>query len=859
MKELSMKPVQTFTVIPSLPQKLQSLREIAYNLLWSWDRETIELFRRLDRDLWIETEHNPILMLGKVSQSQLEIAAADEAFIAHMERVYGNLKEYMTSPSWYEKTYGKHLQPCVAYFSAEFGITESIPIYSGGLGILAGDYLKSTSDLGLPLVGVGLLYQKGYFHQYLNSDGWQQEGYPDSDFYNMGVQLEKKEDGTPITITVDYPTGTVIAQIWRIQIGRVPLFLLDTNIPANSRIEDREITGQLYVADGEKRIRQEIMLGFGGVRALEALGIQPSLYHMNEGHSAFLALERICHLRAEHGLSFAEAKEIVSATNVFTTHTPEPAGIDVFPVDLIDRYVKIHCQNLGISFNDLLGLGRENPANNSEGFSMAVLAIKLASHRNGVSKLHGMVSRKMWNNLWPGVPEDEVPIGSVTNGIHIRSWISNDMEGLFDRYVGPWWAKDPTTSQIWERVRRIPDDELWRTHERRRERLVNFARIRLQMQLERRGATQSEIIEAGESLDPQALTIGFARRFAPYKRANLLMSDPKRLANILYNKERPVQIIYAGKAHPNDTRGKELIREIIHGSRLEEFRHHIIFLEDYDMNIARYLVQGCDLWLSTPRKLREASGTSGMKAAVNGVINMSILDGWWYEAYKPEIGWAIGSGEDYDSEKEQDQIESNALYDILEKEVIPLFYDTGNNGSPRKWIARMKEIMIAVCGQFNTDRMVNDYIAHFYHPGFKQWQLLSDNDFALAKQQSAWKSYLRQNWSSVRIDSVKMDDVSEIKVGSQITITAQVYLGKLKPEDIAVEVYEGSLDPHKRIIINAETIHMNSIESHGEGNYTFTGTVRCQSSGLHGYSVRILPRHDDPNMEQEPGLITWAS
>lgn len=852
-----MKPIQTFTVIPSLPQKLQCLREIAYNILWAWDREAIELFRRLDRDLWNETEHNPVMMLGKISQSQLEALAADESFIAHMDRVYENLQEYINAPNWYEKIYGKHSQPCVAYFSAEFGITESIPIYSGGLGILAGDYLKSASDLGLPLVGMGLLYQKGYFHQYLNSDGWQQEAYPDTDFYNVGVQLEKNDDGTPMTISVEYPTGVVTAQIWRIDIGRVPLYLLDTNIPENIRIEDREITGQLYVADGEKRIRQEIMLGFGGVKALEKLSIHPLVYHMNEGHSAFLALERICRLRTGYGLSYDEAREIVALTNVFTTHTPEAAGIDIFHPDLVEKYLRIHCQNIGISLSDLIGLGRENPANNGEGFSMAILAIKLASYRNGVSKLHGKVSRKMWKNLWPNLPEEEVPIGSVTNGIHIRSWISNDMEGLFDRYVGQWWAKDPTTSQIWDRIRRIPDDELWRTHERRRERLVNFARIRLQKQLERRGATQSEIIEARESLNTQTLTIGFARRFAPYKRASLLMNDADRLANILCDKNRPLQIIYAGKAHPNDTRGKELIREIIHGSRIKEFRHHIVFLEDYDINIARYLVQGCDLWISTPRRLREASGTSGMKAAINGVINMSILDGWWHEAYTPEIGWAIGGGEDYENEDEQNKVESNALYDILEKEVIPTFYDTGNNGLPRKWIAKMKEIMVAVCSQFNTDRMVNDYISHFYHPCSKHWQALSANSFDLAKQQSAWKAYIKRNWSSVRIENVKMDDLSEIKVGGQIAITAQVYLGELKPEDVAVEIYEGSLDPHGGTIANAESIHMDSVESHGNGYYTFKGIIRCQSSGLHGYSVRILPRHGE-SIELESGLITWA-
>jgi len=854
-----MKPIQTFTVTPSLPQKIQYLQEIARNLLWSWDRETIELLRRLDRDLWNETEHNPMLMMGKISQSQLDALALDEAFIAHIERVSESLNNYMTAPGWYEKTYGKHSEHPIAYFSAEFGITESIPIYSGGLGILAGDYLKSSSDLGLPMVGIGLLYQKGYFRQYLNSDGWQQEEYPDNDFYNLCIKQEKNQDETPVTIAVDFPNGPVVAQIWRAQIGRVPLYLLDTNIPANTRLDDREITGRLYVADSEARIRQEIMLGCGGVIALEKLGIQPSVYHMNEGHSAFLTLERISQFMTKHGLSFNEAKEIVSATNVFTTHTPEPAGIDIFYIALIEKYLTVYSNRLGISFNDLLALGRQDPSNKDEWFSMAVLALRLASYRNGVSKLHGEVSRKMWNDMWPGVPENEVPIGYVTNGIHIRSWVSNDMEGLFDRYVGQWWAKDPATVQIWDRIKRIPDDELWRTHERRRERLVAFARQWMQNRLERRGATQSEIIQAGEILNPEALTIGFARRFASYKRANLLMQDAERLANILCNKDRPVQIIYAGKSHPNDNRGKELIREIIHNSRLEEFKNHIIFLEDYDINIARYLVQGCDLWLSNPRRLREASGTSGMKAGINGVLNISILDGWWYEAYNPDIGWAIGNGEDYDNESEQNEVESDALYDILEKEVIPLFYDTGNNGIPRKWIARMKEAMVAICKQYNTDRMVNEYIMQFYHPCIKHWEALSANNFAITKQESAWKSYIRQNWSSVRIDSVKMDEVPEIKVGSQIAVIAKVYLGALKPEDVAVEIYEGNLDPHKRTIINAESIHTDFVESNGNGNYTFKGVMRCNSSGLYGYSVRVLPKHDDPNMHYEPGLITWAS
>jgi len=853
-----MRPICTFTIAPALPPRLQCLREIAYNLYWAWEHEAIDLFRQLDRDLWEATYHNPAQMLGNIAQSQLEAIVEDDAFIAYMDRVYGNFKEYMatTAPTWYEKTYGKDTKPCIAYFSAEFGITDCIPIYSGGLGVLAGDYLKSASDLGLSLVGVGLLYQQGYFRQYLNADGWQQESHPDNDFYNMAVKLEQHEDGTPVTVTVEYPTGPVTAQIWRTQVGRVALFMLDTNIPANSRPEDRDITDQLY--SNEQRIRQEMMLGIGGVRALDALGIHPVVYHMNEGHSAFLALERICRLMSKNGLSFSEAKEVVSATNVFTTHTPVPAGIDVFPVQIIEKHLSDYCSRMCISLDELLALGRRDSKDKDEGFCMAVLALRLAAYSNGVSRLHGMVSRRMWKDLWPGVPEDEVPIKSVANGIHIPSWVSKDMKGLFDRYLGPRWAEDTSDPNIWERVKQIPDEELWRTHERRRERLAAFARARLIEQLKRRGALLSEIAQASESLNPEILTIGFGRRFASYKRATLILRDPERLARILCDKERSVQIIYAGKAHPEDTAGKQLIREIIHIARREELRRHIVFIEDHDMCVARYLVQGADLWLNTPRHLTEGSGTSGMKAAANGVINMSILDGWWHEAYRPDIGWAIGRDEDYQNEEYQDHIESNAIYEMLEKEVIPLFYDRGADGLPHGWIARMKASMSAVCPIFTTNRMVHEYIERFYHPCAEHWLNLTADNFAKARQLVSWKSHLKEHWSSIRIDDVQMDKMPEIKVGAQVAVQARVHLGTLTPEDVTVEIYQGPVDPQGRIV-NAEAIHMVCSESHGNGNYTFKGALFCRASGLHGYSVRVLPKHEEPGNPYELGLILWAS
>ena len=854
------KPIRTFTVIPTLPSRLQNLRDIAYNLSWAWDYETIDLFRRLDRELWEETGHNPVQMLGSITQSRLKELAEDDAFVAHMDRVYGNLEQYIERADlcWYEEKYGRDSEPCIAYFSAEYGITDCMPMYSGGLGVLAGDHLKSASDLGVPLVGVGLLYQQGFFRQYLNADGWQQELHPENDFYNMAVELERHEDGTPVTVSVDYPTGATRAQIWRAQVGRVALFLLDTNIPDNSRPEDRDITAQLYVADREMRLRQEIMLGIGGVRALAALGMDPEVYHMNEGHSAFLALERICRLEDEHDLSFDEAKELVAATNVFTVHTPVPAGNEEFEVHLIEKYLSDYCECLGISLDKLLAMGRQDPDNGDEKFSMAVLALHLAARSNGVSTLHGVVSRNMWKNVWPGVPEDEVPINSVVNGIHIKSWVSKDMQGLFERYLGPEWAREPYDGGVWERVNQIPDDELWRTHERRRERLVAFARGRLKNQLKNRGALSSEINLANESLNPDALTIGFARRFAGYKRATLILRDTERLARILGDKDRPVQIIYAGKAHPQDTEGKQMIQAVIHNCRGDEFRRKIVFIEDHDMSVARYMVQGVDLWLNTPRRPREASGTSGMKAAANGAINMSVLDGWWHEAYNSDIGWAIGREEDYDNEEYQDMVESNAIYKMLEEEVVPLFYNRAADRLPRGWIARMKASMVAICPEFNTHRMVHEYIDQAYHLCIAHWEGLTADNFAKVRELASWKARVRQHWPDIRIDKVEMDEMPEIRVGEYVTVKAHVHLGKLTPEDVAVEIYQGQVDPQGKII-NALPIFMNCSESHGEGNYTFMGVIACHSSGLHGYSIRILPGHHDLSSPYEMGLILWAS
>jgi starch phosphorylase len=863
-EEKTMRPSHTFRVIPSLPARLERLRELANNLWWSWNHEAIDLFRRLDRDLWESTSHNPVLMLGSIRQERLEQMAEDDGFMAHCERVGNEFDRYLEGQgTWYRKTFPDQARAdgiTIAYFSAEFGLTESLGIYAGGLGILAGDHLKSASDLGLPFVAVGLLYQQGYFRQYLNPDGWQQELYPENDFYNMPVTLERQVSGAPLIIEVEYPGRVVKAQVWRAQVGRVPLYLLDTNIEDN-RPEDRDITDQLYGGDHDLRIRQEILLGIGGIRALTALGLRPAVCHMNEGHSAFLALERICSLMQEHQLSFAEAREAAAAGHVFTTHTPVPAGIDWFHPDLVDHYFSFYYPRLGLSRHEFLGLGRMNPNDTSGYFCMAILAIRLANKVNGVSQLHARVSRQMWQEVWPQVPEDEVPIIGITNGIHPRSWISHDMADLYDRYLGPRWIERPADLSVWQRVMRIPDEELWRTHERRRERLVAFARRRLREQLELRGSTPSELSQAEQVLDPEALTIGFARRFATYKRATLIFRDVERLARIVGSKDRPVQIVFAGKAHPRDNPGKELIRQIIHHARRPEFRSRVVFVEDYDMIVARYLVQGVDLWLNTPRRPHEASGTSGMKATANGALNMSILDGWWDEGFTPETGWAIGHGEEYtdDQADYQDGVEANALYDLLEKEIVPLFYERGRDGLPRGWIAKMKGAMRDHAGVFNTNRMVREYAELCYMPSAARDRLLREEGLSRAKALAAWKAKVRQQWPQLRIEKVSTEGPAdqELKVGNQLQVQAQVHLGELKPTDVAVELYYGKLDA-EGLIVEGESIPMLIAQSKGKGKYVFAGAIACKTSGRHGYALRIIPHHEDLGNPFEMGLVLWG-
>jgi len=850
-----MRHILTLNVKPSIPKALVPLEALAYNLFWCWDHEAIDLFRRLDEEAWEKSFHNPVLMLSRIPQERLESLLEDESFVEHMNRVCAKVDHYLASDkTWFHK-FNKGDPPLVAYFSAEWGLTECLRIYSGGLGILAGDFIKSASDLGLPLVGVGILYQEGYFRQRLNADGWQEERCDVNDFFSLPVKATTDAGGNPIMVALDLCRRRVLVRCWTVQVGRLPLYLLDTNIPENDP-EDRQITGHLYDGSHDMRIKQEIVLGIGGARMLSAMGITPAVYHMNDGHPAFLALERIRQMMISKDIPFQEAREVCRAGNIFTTHTPVPAGIDEFTPTLMENCLGEFAKELGIGMNEFLGLGRQSQHNSDEPFNMTKLAIKESAYINGVSKLHGEVSKKMWWDMWGQVHFEEIPIGYVTNGIHIPSWVSHDMASLLDRYIGRAWSDRPTDPSVWEAVWKIPDSELWRTHERRRERLVAFARSRLGRQMRDQGAGWETIRASEDVLDPSALTIGFARRFATYKRATLLLKDPERLRSMLCSPGRPVQVIFAGKAHPHDTEGKEFIRRIIHFMRQEDIGRHVIFIEDYNMIVSRYLVEGVDVWLNTPLRPLEACGTSGMKVVPNGGLNISVLDGWWDEAYTPDVGWAIGKREDYGDRDYQDHVESNALYNLLEREVVPLFYERGRDGLPRGWIRMMKESMRALCPVFNTDRMVKTYVNNFYLPAIEEARDLSQDDFEKARVRAHWTRQLREAWDSIEIISAKADIVGNERVGATVPVEAILRLGRLAPEDVSVEVYYCQLNESGKAL-KGRAIEMKVSQGGAEGVYTYSAAVPCQESGQHGLSVRVIPSRRRVPDPLRLGLVKW--
>jgi glycogen phosphorylase len=849
-------PIKMLDIKPRLPQAVEALNALSNNLWFVWNYEAESLFRSMNPDLWEETRQNPVEFLGCLKQDELKSLAEDQGFCAHLERVKREFDRYMSEKPD-PKLFGLPSQPfSVAYFTAECGVADCLPIYSGGLGILAGDHLKSASDLNYPVMGVSLAYQKGYFRQSLIQDGWQTESYPMNQFTTMPMNLVRDAQGHPLTIFIDLKGEEARVQCWQVDLGRTKLFLLDTNLKENS-LGAREITSELYGGDREMRMRQEIILGIGGARILKAMGVRPAVLHMNEGHSAFAVFERIRELREEAGLSFNEAVEFVRVTSVFTTHTPVPAGIDTFHPDLVRAYFDGFARSLGISINVLMGFGRQDPRNKDEEFSMAVLALRLSNWNNGVSRLHAKVSRKMWQRIWARAPEEDLPIVHITNGVHIPSFVSKGMAEHFDRYLSPRWIEDPDNIKIWERVNKIPDTELWRTHERGRERLVAFTRMRLRKQMAKRGASDREVAFADDVLNTEALTIGFARRFAPYKRAHLILKDIARLEKILTNESRPAQIILAGKAHPQDTQGKDLIKQLVQTSNRDKLRRHMVFLEDYDLDIARTMVQGCDVWLNTPRRPFEACGTSGMKAVANGALHLSVLDGWWDEGYERGLGWAIGNGEEYADYAFQDDLESRALYDILEKDVIPIFYERGPDGIPRRWVSMMKASMNKLCPIFNTHRMVSEYWNRFYLHAAARGAQLKDKEWDALKRLSKWREKLMYNWSNLAIKEIRMKDIAELVVGDPYPVEAEIFLGELLPEDIMVEAYAGRLDPSNRFM-NRFTQLLQPVETVGDKVYKYRGSISFEDAGHFGLNIRITPNHPNPESRHAMGLVIWG-
>jgi starch phosphorylase len=845
--------IATYTVKPKLPLALKALEEIANNLWLSWNYDAVQLFIRLDFDVWLRSQQSPVRVLGSVSQERLNEVAQDDSYLAALEDVYDRFLKYKKGENtWYKGA----RENVVAYFSMEYGMDISLPIYSGGLGILSGDHMKTSSDMGLPLVGIGLLYRQGYFTQQLNTDGFQQEKYPENDWYNMPVELKVDQHGNPVKISVELADRIAVAQIWEVKVGRASLYLLDTNIEENAA-DIRDITATLYGGDRENRMRQEIILGIGGIRALRALGINPAATHMNEGHSAFLVLERIRELMMDRNFNFSEAREAVWPTNIFTTHTPVPAGNERFDIWLIEKYFRAWAQFLGISWNEFLGFGRIHSNDNQETYCMTVLALKFAAYANGVAKLHGDVSRGMWQGLWPGLPLAEVPIKHVTNGVHPRTWISSGMTSLLSRYLGRRFEDEPTDLSLWNRIDRISDEELWRTHDRRREQLVAFVRERIKQRIIRTGAVESSIQQAEDALSPYALTLAFGRRFATYKRGTLLLRDPERLIKLLKDKDKPVQLIFAGKAHPMDIPGKELIRSIIHFAKEHEVTNRIVFIENYDMTVARYLTSGADVWLNTPRRPLEASGTSGMKAAMNGVLNCSILDGWWDEAYTPEVGWAIGHGEQYENTDVQDDVESKALYDLLEQDILPLFYQRGRDGLPREWIRRMKASMKTLGQSMSSHRMLMDYANQFYMPALDNYQKLVQSDYAESRSLAAYFARLNKSWDELKIVAIESTAKPIMQRGDPLTVTALLELGELTPADVQVELYYGSVSNQNEFRNTALRAEMKAIQQVG-AQYKYQVEIECADTGFQGHTVRILPKHEALVHPYRPGFIRWA-
>ena len=848
------------TVNPQLPKRVGELLDIANNLWWSWNSEFLRLFKEIDSDLWETVGKNPVKFLKLVSQDKLEDIAKDEEFLAKYDEVVNHFNSYMqTKETWFSKNYPNNANDLIAYFSAEYGIDEIIPIYSGGLGILSGDHLKSASDLGLPFVAVGLLYKNGYFNQKIDGYGTQKTEYTNIDLDNLPILPVKDENGEDLIIDVDFPDRKLYLKIWKIVVGRISLYLMDSDIDKNIA-EDRVVTLRLYGGDQEMRIRQEIVLGMAGIKLLRRLGLKPSVYHMNEGHSAFLTLEVIKDVMEEKQVSFEVAKSMCSAKTVFTTHTPVPAGNDIFPIELMDKYFSNFWPKLGISREDFLRLGMKNTQGLEQGFNMGMLALRIAGKKNGVSKLHGAVSRRLFSDVWPNIAPDESPIEYVTNGIHTCSWLAPSMKKLFNQYLKPYWQDNIQDDETWNDIKNIPNKELWDTHTDRKKKLCALVKNNITTRLKYSGYNYEEINEIVSKLNPNALTIGFARRFATYKRATLIFRDLERLTQLLNNPERPVQLIFAGKAHPADKEGQDLIKFIHEVSMKPQFKGKIFLLENYNIAMSRYLISGVDVWLNNPRRPMEASGTSGQKASVNGVINFSVLDGWWAEGYNQKNGWTIGDNTEYQSYEEQDIADSESLYNTLENKIIPLYYENKKeDGVSDKWMEMFKNSIISTGGRYSTSRMVIDYTRDYY----MELANLSKNHYQNLDEVidfTNWKKNLYASWKDIKITQNNNLDNITIDAGNQIEVHCIVNLPEnIDCNSIRTEVYYGKI-LENGIMEQIQTVPMNLIEQDDENRvYKYSAKIELKTGGNYGYTFRVMPQTnmmlDTANLD----LIQWVT
>jgi len=850
-----MQSFKSYQVQPNIPQNLTFLETLSRNMWWCWTRNAVELFRRIDPRLWAECGRNPIPFLGRVPQARLERLSKDTSYVGHLERVKGLFEARVNNADIaldLPFAAGEH----IAYFSMEFGLHESLPLFAGGLGILAGDHLKASSNMDLPVVGVGLMYRQGYFRQFLNHEGWQQENYPETDFYSLPIQRMRDEAGNEVRVTIRGADGPIHAVVWRILIGRVPLFLLDTNILENPP-EHREVTARLYAAESKIRLAQEVLLGVGGMRALQAMGIKPKVVHMNEGHSAFAGLERLAQFIEEKKIDLSVALQIIPRTTVFTTHTPVAAGHDEFPAEMVKPYLKPLAERIGATDQQLLSWGQAQGTPENGPLSMFILGVKLAATCNGVSELHGSVARRMWAHLWPGRPVEEIPITHITNGVHIPTFVSHEFGNLFDRYLGTDWFLGSQRPDNIKRIDEIYSEELWRAHELNRSRLVRTCREHLVKQYRRRNAPRKVLEAVEKALDPDILTISFARRFATYKRAFLLIQDPQRLEAVINNASGPVQFIFAGKAHPRDNEGKDLIKQLFQFANRPAVRERFVFLEDYDMHLARHLYQGSDIWLNTPRRPFEACGTSGMKAAINGALNFSILDGWWCEGYREATGWSIGHGEEYEDHAYQDAVESQALYNILENEIVPCFYDRKNGDIPQRWLEKMKASMKMAMEGFCSLRMVRDYAEGIYAPAAHWYDRLTADGAEEARRLADQTERVRSLWKGVQVGAPVRKSRGVQRVGDTFQVTTEVALGELRPEEVDIELYFGHYKSFSELS-NSRVVPMEVLEDLGQARYLFGCTLTCDTSGRFGFSVRATPK-GDAWLKFMPGLLTWAS